>query len=263
MMFAKLERRRERGQSLVELALFVPVLLFMVIGMAELGVFFSVYIDVLDASRAGARYVSPLDPYVTFCQPFNNTRTGKSISFTTACQSSRAEYVQAAQTIKSWGATAIYDTCSDSSTLNFFYVAGCLALRNTPQGFLDPANNFDDIIVTTVPITANGQIVNTSEQPILFWSFFGNQPNTSDSVVVTVTNRSTLVVDILPSFVSSLAKSGAPATGMVVVEVYHTHPQLTKLYYSISRLAGSRATIPDPIPIHTYTIFPLPAAEPK
>jgi hypothetical protein len=256
MMSSKRERRPERGQSLVELALFVPVLLFMVIGMAELGVFFSVYIDVLDSSRAAARYVSPLDPYVTRCYPF------ESVSFSsTSC--SGAEYAQKAQDIKSWGAETIYDACAKSDTLNFFYVAGCLALRNTPKGFLDPANGFDDIIVTTVPITTSGQIVSTSSQPVLFWSFFGNQPTTASSVVVTVTDRSTLAVDILPSFASSLNYGGAPSTGMVVVEVYHAHPQLTKLYYAISRLLGSGATIPDPIPVHTYTIFPLPAVEPK
>ncbi len=252
----------ERGQSLVELSLFVPILLFMIIGMAELGVFASIYIDVLDASRASARYVSPLDPAITRCQPFTNSRTGRNISFTTDCLNNGREYHDAAVAIKGWGAASIYDTCQDSPTINFFYVAGCMALRNTPTGFLNPANNFDDIVVTTVPITVNGQIVSGH----VLWSFFGNQPVTADSTVVNITDYNTLASTIKPEFsalVGQYASAPAPATGLVVVEVYHAHPQLTKLYWAVSRLAGSAATIPEPVPIHTYTIFPLPAAEPK
>jgi len=53
---------KQRGQSLVELALFLPVFLVIIAGIFELGFFFLDYIDLLDATREGARYGVDLDP---------------------------------------------------------------------------------------------------------------------------------------------------------------------------------------------------------
>jgi Flp pilus assembly protein TadG len=49
------KRRGERGQSLVELALTLPVLLLLLVGVAELGNSLNAYITVVDAGRDGAR----------------------------------------------------------------------------------------------------------------------------------------------------------------------------------------------------------------
>ena len=260
------EKRRcnERGQSLVELTLFVPILIFMLIGLVEIGAVASSYIDTLDASRASARYISPLDPSLTRCQPFGSDTTHKWIStFTTNCEHDGREYPAKAAEVKSCGmggATGIYKTCQTSRTINFFYVAGCMALLNMPEGFVEPANNFDDIIVTTVPV-AGGNVASGA----VTWSFFGNQPvATSNSIVVNITDPGTNSFTINPTFEASIRQyATAPSTGLVVVEVYHAHPQVTKLFSVAGRLAGSQALIPDPVPIHTYSVFPLPAAEPK
>jgi len=47
--------RGERGQSLVELALTIPVLLLLLIGVVEIGNALNVYMTVVDAGRDGAR----------------------------------------------------------------------------------------------------------------------------------------------------------------------------------------------------------------
>jgi hypothetical protein len=47
---------------------------------------------------------------------------------------------------------------------------------------------------------------------------------------------------------------GAPPTGFVLVEIYYSYDQLIKLWAFIGA--------PDPIPVHTYSIMPLSAAEP-
>ena len=52
----------QRGQSLVEFALALPVLLLVILGIAELGLFFNAYIDMIDATREGARFGTDLDP---------------------------------------------------------------------------------------------------------------------------------------------------------------------------------------------------------
>jgi hypothetical protein len=50
--------RRSKGQSLVELALLLPVLLIMVSGMVELGFLMNHYLALIDAARNSARFSS-------------------------------------------------------------------------------------------------------------------------------------------------------------------------------------------------------------
>ncbi len=48
----------EQGQSLVEIALILPVLLILFLGVAEVGFFFYAHVQVANAAREGARYGS-------------------------------------------------------------------------------------------------------------------------------------------------------------------------------------------------------------
>ena len=54
----------ERGQSLVEFALTLPLLLALVLGVVDLGMGFKTYIGLTNAAREGVRWVSlhPTDP---------------------------------------------------------------------------------------------------------------------------------------------------------------------------------------------------------
>lgn len=54
-------RRTAAGQEMVELALLLPVLLFIAAGVLDLGRLFHAYITISNASREGARYAS-FDP---------------------------------------------------------------------------------------------------------------------------------------------------------------------------------------------------------
>ncbi len=55
-------RSRTRGQSLVEFALVVPVLLLLLAGGTDLARAYFVGIEMTDAARAGALFVSSIDP---------------------------------------------------------------------------------------------------------------------------------------------------------------------------------------------------------
>jgi Flp pilus assembly protein TadG len=57
-------RNREQGQSLVEFALTLPLLLLIVLGTIDLGLGFRTYISLTNAAREGARWISinPTDP---------------------------------------------------------------------------------------------------------------------------------------------------------------------------------------------------------
>src|SRR6266567_3057816 len=55
-------RRRRTGQSLVELALAMPLLLILLTGLLEFGFALNQYLNALDAAREGARYAADGDP---------------------------------------------------------------------------------------------------------------------------------------------------------------------------------------------------------
>lgn len=50
--------RKEQGQDLVELALILPLLLALVLGVLDSGRLFGAYIDLKNVSREGARYAT-------------------------------------------------------------------------------------------------------------------------------------------------------------------------------------------------------------
>jgi Flp pilus assembly protein TadG len=59
-------RRSQRGQSLVEFALIVPMLLILVFGIIDFGMGLRAYISVATATREGARYAVVGNPPGTF-----------------------------------------------------------------------------------------------------------------------------------------------------------------------------------------------------
>jgi len=78
---AQLRKHRRRGQSLVEFAILLPVLLVMMSGVIEFGLLLNYYLDLIDAAREAARWASDADPirndsgvYVEDFDPFY-TRT--------------------------------------------------------------------------------------------------------------------------------------------------------------------------------------------
>lgn len=56
---------KRRGQSFVELALILPILLVMLLGLVEVAIFVGRYLDVLDLTREAARFASQKDPFTT------------------------------------------------------------------------------------------------------------------------------------------------------------------------------------------------------
>jgi Flp pilus assembly protein TadG len=54
------KRRGERGQTMTEFAIVLPIFLLLLLGIAQGGVAFHNYIQLTDATRAGARFGAPL-----------------------------------------------------------------------------------------------------------------------------------------------------------------------------------------------------------
>ena len=57
-LIARRRRRREEGQTLVEFALVLPVLLLLLVGILKFGMLFNNYLTLTDVARAGARQLS-------------------------------------------------------------------------------------------------------------------------------------------------------------------------------------------------------------
>jgi hypothetical protein len=135
----------------------------------------------------------------------------------------------------------VYDRTSQVvwATLN----PGChLPLPDSPGAANCPANEMkipfdpatDDIVVSIVSYDGHSIL----RFPASGWSRFGNH-------VTAVSNAQ----------LASLLDPTAPGTGFVLVEVFYDYHQLLGMPFFTD-------VLPDPIPVHAYSIMPYPNSEP-
>jgi hypothetical protein len=65
MLLHRRTGRKSLGQSLVEFAVILPLLMIMLSGLIELGFAINIYLDLVDTAREVARYLSDFDPIHT------------------------------------------------------------------------------------------------------------------------------------------------------------------------------------------------------
>lgn len=197
--------RKNKGQSLVEIAIAFPVLIMLLSGLVEFGFMLNYYLSLVDATREAARTFNNFDPFLT-----NGCVRGN-------------------------------PACDD---LSFYQGAAGMVLDNLqPKNvqdtsrkiILDPA--LDDVLVSVFSVGTS-----TIRYPVNYgggYPWFNNQ----------ATRLSTAEIE-------SRLISGAPDTGILLVEVFYN-------YHQVLGLPWLAPFLPDPILLHAYTIMPLPAAEPK
>lgn len=146
----KIRSASERGQSMVELAVFLPIFLIIIAGVAEMGWYINVYLNLLDATRESARYAADLDP-TNYDGSYNANDPVYS------------------------GVVADCDATTD-----FYAVIACYAERNIPYD-LEPDNEYDDIVLSAFTIKG-GNVYNAWRFPDFLagtvdegWSLYGNQ----------------------------------------------------------------------------------------
>ena len=87
------------------------------------------------------------------------------------------------------------------------------------------------------------------------WHLYG-QGGSCDPAAVLACHPSHFTPTEVAARVSQTGGSPIPhKMGAILVELFYNYPQTLKLPWL--------KVIPDPIPVHTYTIMPLPAAEPR
>jgi hypothetical protein len=235
-------RQRSKGQSLVELALIVPLLLLILLGLVEVAFFMGRYLDVLDLTREAARFASGRTPYL------NNAADPRP-------------------------PTADYN-CSTPDNFDFYYDTACIfsppsnavcEAANDP--FCNGFNSFiafnpatDDVVITVFTIE-DQNVKQEWPAPHGWWALSNvdadaaHNNNFMRNCQGDVVRSDPYYTEDKVDGVLGEFSSTTPKKGYVAVEFYYCYEQVLDLPL-ISNI------IPNPLQIHAYTFMPLPAAQP-
>jgi hypothetical protein len=245
--------KSHRAQSFLEFALVLPILILILLGVVELTLFIGTYINVLDLTREAARFASNRDPFspagTLACRPVNLTSADPSIY----------------------------------KKFDFFYDTSCIfsPLKATPgcdPAFCDGFNstiqfksNEDDILVyafTESDVSHLPQITNnlkcngtTTTGCPWVWSNtkafdLTHQNNWQRDCNRLTIPDSTKTPNFTPAILQSyLSSSAIMDKGFVVVEAIFC-------YHQVLNIPILSNFLPNPMLIDTYSIMPLPAAQP-
>jgi hypothetical protein len=192
----------QAGQSVVELALITPILIVMLVGLAEIGWFANNYLNLLDVTRAGARrattFTDQLDPLV-----WDNTASYVPTFGTTGSFLPSAAYNMPISVANGDNDDRLrarnYDPntglCTESVT-NFFDAIGfydsvvCIMLRSMPPLIMDPSNDVDDIVISGFGLARVDPRDNTVNVPTGDPPWLGaNRPIAADIPQMVVVSR--------------------------------------------------------------------------
>jgi len=213
--------RSERGQSLVELALFLPVLLIILVGVFEMGFFINHYINMIDATREAARYAADLDPVANYRPEYNHNSASYNAGFVYYCEDPDGGPP---------GGGPL------EGTTEFYTVVACYAEQSMPEQF-NPSNGYDDIVISAFTVE-NGAVVYRwpYDAAEMGFSYLGHQVSRFSNAEL-----------------SDLVSGYAPRQGFVLVEIFWQHRQALAL-------PVFTFFVPERIPIHVYTLMPNPTA---
>jgi hypothetical protein len=247
----------QRGQSLLELALTLPMVLLLLAGLVEVGFFINEYIDVIDATREAARFGTNL--------VYTDTFTYDNPADDSGPDDDGDGFVDGDQG---------YCTGSNDpqQTTHFYYVVACLArdnlsrveglnleLKGAHKG-VACADCADDIVISLFSFDRSSPTALVRIPDSDGWSF--TLANGGAGCRALDINNDSVVdsLDYCPStidasFVSSRLVSTAPNAGLVLVEVFYHHYQVLNLpFFNL---------IANPMRVHAYSFFPNPSAEPS
>ena len=219
----------ERGQSLVEIAIFLPIFILLIAGIAEMGWYINRYLNMLDASREAARLAADKDPFG------NGTSVGNPV-YNPQYNANSPSYNPAAP--------IDCDTTTDTYAVIACYTEESLIGVGVP---FSRTNGYDDIIISAFTIKG-GRVHNGWRYPDYFegtselglgWSYTGNQPKS-----LFPNSRIDLLIE---------PDATSPDQGLIILEIFYRHRQVLALpFFTIF--------VPADIGIHVYTIMPNPTA---
>jgi len=245
-------RKKIRGQSLLEFAILVPLLVLFVLGAAEITLFIGTYTNVIDLTREAARFASVRDPTkqgteqncgpsdsILHPLPYDN-----SFFYDTACIFSPLSGSDSCKTddptfCNGFNSTIFFKSNEDDILINVFTVTNNTVAAHYPSS--DPFN-------LTIPVMP--WVWSTSRVP----SHQENWKYNCNGTPIVPTPSAYFTVPKMDTYLGE-----TPGTvlnkGFVTVEAYYCYHQVLKV-----PLIG--LLFPDPMRIHVYTVMPLPAAAP-
>ncbi len=248
--------RGAKGQAFIELALIIPILILLVLGVVELSLFVGRYLDILDLTREAARFASVRDPFELYNGPRDcGNADDFNFYFHTACIFSPPVGSPNCAN-PSW--------CPDDGTGN---PGQCFCNGLNPYLVFDPLR--DDIVISVYTVTntqdpVSGAIVNkvTNVWPASGYWALSNPDGTGDPDLEIWKHDcdGNLETGKTPHFTSSvvnsmLSSSAPPNKGFVAVEFYYCYDQAINIPIITD-------IIPNPLRLNAYTIMPVPEAAP-
>jgi hypothetical protein len=227
--------QKTRGQSFVELAIVLPLLLFLLIGFVEVGAIIYNYLSLLDVVREAARFAADRDPDV-----LNGDMSSYPLS-----------------------------ACNDDA-LHYYLDTACVIIGTNfnPDIALDPAT--DDVAISVFTIDNNVVADRKPNDGDGVWSLYSdNWTKNCDGTLRSTTPffpqgvTDSWVTYQTPTFgpgtatpaAGTVLPSGPTDKGVVLVEIYYCHEQLLNLPLLSS-------LIPNPVPLHAFAVMPAPQAAP-
>ncbi len=230
-----------KAQSFVELALILPILFLILVGLVEVSFYIGAYLDVLDLTREASRFASVRDPFDT--------------------------------------AVMIDQNCQTDFAFDFFYDTACIFAQPSCDGASDPfcrgLNTYftfdpalDDVVISVFTVT-NWQVSDAWPKPDGWWALSNHDGDPSnddawmrncegDEVRSSPHYSVAEVNSILAVYNPTLTVDATPSPrskGYVAIELFHCYNQILDLPVFTD-------IVPNPIQIHAYTIMSLPAAQP-
>ena len=226
---------KNRGQSFVELALVVPVLLFLMVGFVEVGALIYNYLSLLDVAREASRFAADRDPEIL---------TGDMSNYPTSA-------------------------CEDDA-LHYYLDTACVVIGSgfNPDITLDPST--DDVAISIFTVDNNTVVDRKPNDGDGVWSLYAdNWTKKCDGTVASTTpfitntelnNMFDYATPTVGAGTNTPTPGGSPSggptdKGIVLVEIYYCHEQLLNLPII-------HDLIPNPIRLHAYSLMPAPEAAP-
>lgn len=214
MRFLPRLNRKQAGQSFVELSVILIVILTLLVGMVEVANLLNEYINLADGVREAARFGSNDDPFI---------REATADCPTPFCV--RLDFFL--------NIDIILEGQEDGSGTK-------ISQGSITPLVLNPANG-DDVVISFWGIDESGNAVRFPDSDGWSKNAYTGEGTPKASQKTTAQ-------------IQSLLDPSAPATGIVLVEVFYHYEQILKLPLFFP--------FPDPMPVYAYAIMPLSAAEP-
>jgi Flp pilus assembly protein TadG len=253
-----------RGQSFIELALILPILLLLLLGVVEVAIFIGRYLDVLDLTREAARFASIRDPYQYVPpDPFPDGQN---------CNAPNPSTGPLARDFSNVNDRCL--TCSNPNFYHFYYSSACIF--SPPEGsdtcrtddpfcnglnpYIEINSETDDVIISVFTVSGHA-VSNTWPAGSGYWALSDHDEDSAHNGNWQ-RNCQGDQVRTEPYYTSALVAAGAdnpdsPGNkGYVAVELYYCYEQVLNLPLFTQ-------FVPNPIQIHAYTLMSLPASQPS